>query len=238
MRIALCLHGLFNSATDSTSLGVDGYEYIKKHILSKGDVDVYYHSWEPHMIGLINDLYNPKMCLFENQKDFTPLINERGLNRLQNCPRPPFSVLSHLYSIQRAFELLDQSGEKYDIVIKSRFDLGRINRNSAEGHPTPAQFINFQTDIDKTKLYQADWLYFNQGPSDVWFYGSQDIMKPFSTIYDEFEKNMIIGSEYHQYASSIEGNEGDLSNAVIFYKWWMERNGMWKNNIKLKTTWE
>ena len=63
-------------------------------------------------------------------------------------------------------------------------------------------------------------------------------MKPFSTIYDEFEKNMIIGSEYHQYASSIEGNEGDLSNAVIFYKWWMERNGMWKNNIKLKTTWE
>jgi hypothetical protein len=63
-------------------------------------------------------------------------------------------------------------------------------------------------------------------------------MKPFSTIYDEFEANMIIGSEYHQYASSIEGNEGDLSNAVIFYKWWMERNGMWKNNIKLKTTWE
>ena len=46
MKIALCLHGLFNSTTDSSSNGDDGFEYIKENILDKGEVDVYIHSWE------------------------------------------------------------------------------------------------------------------------------------------------------------------------------------------------
>lgn len=238
MRIALCLHGLFDSATDSTSLGVDGYNYIKKHILDKGDVDVYLHSWQPQLTKVISNLYNPKLSLYEQQKDFTQLINERGLNGLQKASRPPFSVLSHIYSIQRSFELVYTSGEEYDIIIKSRFDLGRINRNSVKGHPTPAQFINFQTDIQNDKLYQADWLYFDEGPSDVWFYGSQNIMKPFSTIYDELESQFYLGSEYAKFAKGFRGVEDDLSNAVIFYKWWMIKNNLWDNTIKLKTEWE
>jgi hypothetical protein len=238
MKIALCLHGLFNSATDNTSLGVDGYEYIKKHILSKGDVDVFVHSWEEDKRDIITNLYNPKASLFEQQKDFSSLIAERGLDTLTMTSRSPQTVLSHFYSIQKSFELLDSFDEKYDIVIKSRFDLGRINRLSAQHHPTPAQFINFQTDIVNDKLYQAFWLYFDQGPSDVWFYGSQKIMKPFSTIYTELENNMIIDSKYQKFAESISGHRGDMSNAVVFYKFWMIENGMWDNNIALPTEWE
>jgi hypothetical protein len=238
MRIALCLHGLFNSATDSTSLGLDGYNYIKKHILDKGDVDVFVHSWQPELTNVISDLYNPKLALYEQQRDFTQLINERGLNGLGMASRPPFSVLSHFYSIQQAFQLLDSSNEKYDIVIKSRFDLGRINRISVQGNPTPAQFINFQTDIVNDKLYQADWSSFNEGPSDVWFYGSQSIMKPFSTIYNELEPEFIMGSDYSKFAESFRGVKDDISNAVIFYKWWMIKNNLWDNTIKLKTIWE
>jgi hypothetical protein len=238
MKIALCLHGLFNSATDDTSLGVDGYEYIKKHILSKGDVDVFVHSWEEDKHDTITNLYNPKASLFEPQKDFSELVNKKELHKLVAPSRSPQTVLSHFYSIQKSFELLDITGENYDIVIKSRFDLGRINRISAKGHPTPGQFINFQTDIVNDKLYQAFWLYFDQGPSDIWFYGSQKIMKPFSTIYDELEKNMILNSEYHKFSQSITGPHGDMSNAVIFYKWWMLHNGMWDNNIALPTDWE
>jgi hypothetical protein len=238
MKIALCLHGLFNSATDDTSLGIDGYEYIKKHILSKGDVDVFVHSWELDKKELITSLYNPKASTFEPQKDFSDLIKERGFDKLLGYPRPPQSVLSHFYSIQKVFQLLDSTNEKYDIVIKSRFDLGRINRLSAQTHPTPAQFINFQTDIVNDKLYQAFWLYFDQGPSDVWFYGSPEIMKPFSTIYNELEANMFLNSKYHKFAESISGISGDISNAVVFYKWWMMQNGMWDNNIALPTEWE
>jgi hypothetical protein len=238
MKIALCLHGLFNSATDDTSLGLDAYEYIKKHILSKGDVDVFVHSWDVDKKELIKNLYNPKLSLFEPQKDFSDLIIERQLGNLKDAPRSPQTIFSHFYSIQKSFELLDMSGESYDIVIKSRFDLSRINRDSAKHHPTPAQFINFQTDIVNDKLYQAFWLYFDQGPSDIWFYGSQQIMKPFLTIFDELAQHMILDSEYHKFAQSISGMRGDISNAVVFYKWWMINNGMWDNNIALPTEWE
>ena len=44
MKIALCLHGMFDSSMDTTSNGLDGFAHIKKHILDKGDVDVFIHS--------------------------------------------------------------------------------------------------------------------------------------------------------------------------------------------------
>ena len=47
------LHGLFDSNYDSTSNGFDGHEHIKKHILEKGDVDVFIHSWEVDKKDLI-----------------------------------------------------------------------------------------------------------------------------------------------------------------------------------------
>jgi len=43
MKVALCLHGLFDSITDGNSKGIDGYNHIKKHILDKVDTDVFVH---------------------------------------------------------------------------------------------------------------------------------------------------------------------------------------------------
>ena len=34
-KVALCLHGYFNSKTDGNSLGEDGFEHLKKNVLSK-----------------------------------------------------------------------------------------------------------------------------------------------------------------------------------------------------------
>jgi len=118
MKIALCLHGLFNSTTDYTSNGLDGFEYISKNILTKGDVDVYIHSWE---VGKENDivrLYKPKSSTFEQQKDFSHIIEARGLHTLSETPRPITSVVSHIYSVTEAVKLALHSGFHYDIVIK------------------------------------------------------------------------------------------------------------------------
>ena len=79
MKVALCLHGLFSSTTDSTSNGYDGYDHIKKHILDVVDTDVFVHSWELPMMDTISKLYNPTLSIFEGQKDFSNLIEERGL---------------------------------------------------------------------------------------------------------------------------------------------------------------
>ena len=56
MKIALCLSGYFNSSRDKNSLGIDGYEHIKKHILDGNDVDIYIHSWDLHNQGIIEKI--------------------------------------------------------------------------------------------------------------------------------------------------------------------------------------
>jgi hypothetical protein len=240
MKIALCLHGLFDSLYDSTSKGMDGYIYIKKHILDIYNPDVFVHSWEVNKSQEIIDLYKPKANIFEEQIDFSKIIKERGLDKLQNCPRPPFIVLSHFYSVNKTIKLAFDS-DNYDIIIKSRFDLGRINRQTSGpglNNPYPVQCINFYTDIDEDKLYLANWNHFAMGPADMWFYGSGEIMKNFITLYDDLLKNFYINSEYHKFATSIEGNSGDLSNSIAFYKYWMIQNGLWNNLKKLDTKWE
>lgn len=241
MKVALCLHGLFDSITDGNSKGIDGYNHIKKHILDKVDTDVFVHSWEIEKLNKITELYNPKSSLFEGQKDFSSVINKNKLNTLQSPPRPPQSVLSHLYSVSQSIKLALESEVEYDIIIKARFDLGRINRNTSgpgKGNPYPVQCINFQTDIEKDKIYMANWQHFHMGPADMWFYGSTDVMKNFTTLYQSLEKNMRVDSEFHQFAHQIENNPNDLSNAIAFYKWWMIKNGLWNKRINLDTIWE
>ena len=241
MKIALCLHGLFDSTQDSTSNGLDGREYIQKHIMDRGDVDVFIHSWDLEKRGLIEAMYQPKKAIFEPQKDFSELIKERGLDKLEGCPRSPQSVLSHLYSVSEVMKLPFQTNQRYDVVVKARFDLGRINRNTSGpglGNPYPVQCINFNPNVEADKLYNANWNHFHMGPADMWFYGSETVMNNFKNLYQSLEEQMVIDSDFHHFATQIEGNSGDISNAIAFYKWWMIQNGLWNSRINLNTIWE
>jgi hypothetical protein len=241
MKIALCLHGLFDSFTDSTSKGVDGYNYIKKHILDGNDVDVFVHSWEPYKKFEIVKLYNPKNTIFEEQINFKEITDSRGLNNLKRTPRPPERVLSHLYSVTKSIILAIEDDTKYDIIIKSRFDLGRINRNTSgpnKHNPYPVQCINFKKDIDVNKIYMANWNHFHMGPADMWFYGSERVMSNFKDLYTVLLNQYYIGSEFHKFSNNIENHEGNLCNAIAFYKYWMVSNGLWDNKEVLDTKWE
>jgi len=236
------LHGLFNSTQDKNSDGFNGYIYIKNNILNKFDTDVFIHSWEPDKQKLLEILYQPKSAIYEPQRHFSDLIKERGLDKLNGCPRSPQSVLSHLYSVTKAMELPYQTNERYDVVIKARFDLGRINRRTSGPQnpqfPYPVQCINFNPNIESDKIYMADWNQFHMGPADMWFYGSEQTMNHFKNLYQTLEEQMVIGSDFHKFAIGIENNEGDLSNSIAFYKWWMIQNGLWENRINLETQWE
>jgi hypothetical protein len=77
-------------------------------------------------------------------------------------------------------------------------------------------------------------VYTHTDVSDLWpmFFGE------FTTLYDFLEQSMYIDSEFHNFATSIENNRGDLSNSIAFYKWWMVNNKLWDNRINLDTTWE
>jgi len=232
IKVGLCLHGLFNSTTDSNSLGINGYEYIKKHILDLYDTDVYIHSWETDKAEMIESMYRPKGAIFEKQIDFTEFINKKQLNLLENPPRSPQSILSHFYSIQKSFEqLYSKSNKIYDVVIKARFDLGQINRITS-----PYNVECIQIDLNNlNKMNMANWpdrWMLNEGPADMWFYSNFENMKSFSTIYNSIENYMTIGTPFSDDVSNRLGIQ-NISNASVLYKKFFEDNNFWDNRNQI-----
>jgi hypothetical protein len=159
MKIALCLSGYFNSSKDKNSLGVDGFKYIKKNILNLGyDCDVFIHSWDLKNQSTIIKLYERYIIAsyFEKQKDFYDLFSKNGLDKFDIHGTPFYNSFSQFYSVQKSFELMINSGISYDCVIKSRFDLGRINRSTSgpgKLNPFPVQCINFNPNYDLNNIY-------------------------------------------------------------------------------------
>ena len=244
MKIALCLSGYFNSSRDKNSLGIDGYEHIKKHILDGNDVDIYIHSWDLHNQGIIEKIYGHliKSSIFEAQIDFKPNFIKNGLNNfpIHYGATPFWNVFSQYYSVQKSFELMINYNVYYDCVIKSRFDLGRINRNTSGPHnlqnPYPVQCINFDLNLDMTKFYMANWQYLEtEGPADMWFYSNKENMSNFSKIYDILSNDIKINSEYQKWAGS---NDGGMVNTIKCWKWFLLKTNLWHKKIALETKWE
>jgi hypothetical protein len=244
MKIALCLSGYFNSSRDTTSLGIDGFHHIKKHILTGNDVDVYIHTWDTENVVHINELYSSwiKNCIVESQIDFKPLFIKNGLDTLSiESGRAPFwNVFSQYYSVQKSFELMMQSNIEYDCVIKARFDLGRINRSSSGPHnpsnPYAVQCINFNPSFDMNYVYMADWQYLNtEGPADMWFYSNKKNMSNFASIFDILSNDIKINSEYQAWAGEADGG---VVNTIKGWKWFMIKAGLWDKKFVLPTYWE
>jgi len=244
MKIALCLHGYFDSQRDANSKGLDGFNHIKKHILDGNNVDIFIHSWDLPNKEKIISLYENWIidAAFEEQIDFVPLCRENGLDhRTLDSGRTHFkNVFSQFYSVQRAFELMLESGLQYDCVIKARFDLGRINRLTSgpqsPQNPYPVQCINFDPTLPMDKFYMADWQYFEtEGPADMWFYSSQENMEAFAGIYDALKADLRIDSPFEEWAGP---NDGGMMNSIKALKWFFIQNGLWDKKQPLNTTWE
>ena len=131
MKIALCLSG----QPRNYELG---YQELKKWFLDKYDIDVYLHAWkytsnietghnftasktysftEQDYQNLL-ELYKPKSWIFQYPIPFDDTdIRGVPLNyKLSN-------ILSAAYSIRTCFNLLNNFDTKYDLVIRTRFDL-------------------------------------------------------------------------------------------------------------------
>jgi hypothetical protein len=293
MRIALCLSGYFSSLKDTSSLGEDGYAYIQKHIFKYREegheIDVFLHNWEPQLKEVLIKLYAPKKYIIEPQINFDTIADEHKISRRFLDPRGalgswtinssrgsgyvgPERILSQYYSIQRSFELKKQYEEennfKYDCVIKSRFDLGRINRNTSgpgNNNAWPCQCIDFNPDYDMSKFYQVYWDLFNEGPADMWFYSNSENMDCFAHLYDKaLTEYLQLGSDYAAAVTTgwPESSAGQyrtnellkppekratnlhkypphmVVNAILLMKWFLIDHGQWENSELLKTEWE
>jgi len=239
-KVAICLHGYFDSQQDGESKGLDGYQHLLDRVYSKCKPDVFIHSWQPDLAEEINNIYKPKAFLYQPQIDFSAHVEELGLNVLQEAKPPlrrtPETIMSHFYSVQQAFELCYQTGVEYDIIIKSRFDIGRINRNPDS---TPVQCITFDPDLDMNTIKMADWELFDQGPADMWFYGGKSVMMPFTSIFTNLTQAFYLESNFHKWVQNQSCfRVDDLSNAVAFYHWWFKNNNLWDNKESLKCEFE
>lgn len=245
MKIALCLHGLLDSTTDNTSKGTDGYHHIYNNILKHNDVDIYIHSWEVGKEDQIKNMYGNWIVdiQVEQQIDFKPHIQA---NQISNyCPHRPtyefWKTFSHFYSIAQCFKLVPDN-KKYDIVIKSRFDLGRINRNTSGPHnpqnPYAVQCINFDPTLDMSYLYMAkyqDHYYEREGPPDMWFYSNQENMSNFKNLFNIIERDVRVGSEFEMWAGK---SDGGIQNAIKMWKWFFISTGLWGKRKLLESKWE
>ena len=83
MKIALCLYGLQGNLKgksgsfdilpeDKSNINTIelAYYYWNKYFLSKYDIDIYIHSWEPKLKKELIKLYKPIKYKFEEQKIF------------------------------------------------------------------------------------------------------------------------------------------------------------------------
>lgn len=244
-KIALCLSGYFDSPTDKTSKGMDGFDYINKKILSKNEnVDVFIHSWDLKNEKIIKDLYKPKYFIFEKQKDFSKkelsFYKDIHWDRVLDVHR----LLSIAYSISKSIELACNKNN-YDIIIRTRFDLGRTNRNYS-GIPLitfnpfsinrnfwrnryPIQCINFDKSLDMEYYYFAAWDKDDEGPADMWWYSSEKNMKLFSEFYDFANNQLSLGSEYM--------TKFEKPNYVYLLKLFMLKKNIWSKKKNLKTVW-
>lgn len=122
MKIALCFYGQPRSVEN-------GYQYFKKFILDKHDVDIYAHLWEHANINAFFDLYSPITYKVEKQINF---IVPEGIYGIQPWhgehafTTHAFNSISQAYSYYECNKLRNSYSSKhninYDLIIKARTD--------------------------------------------------------------------------------------------------------------------
>ena len=120
-KLALCLSGQPRSYKKA-------YDYIKRNLLDQYDVDVYIHAWRPvgsklFVFDDIQSMYHPVQFVME---DGLPESTNSDLF-VPNASHPANFCTSMFYSIHRSdnYRIRNEtsSNNKYDFIIRSRFDL-------------------------------------------------------------------------------------------------------------------
>lgn len=139
MKVALLLTGLPRKVED-------GYNSTWKHIIENYDTDVYLHAWKDEEWELVTQIY-PTAKSFQVQEPFKFTKYKEGI-RLPHTdksrPLPQYDVMScfrqlpMFYSWQMGYKPLYDTMVEYDVVIRSRYDLGI---------PSPIQLSNFDMNM-------------------------------------------------------------------------------------------
>lgn len=223
-KIAVCLHGYYGtlSVGDFTT-SKKGFEHIKS--VFGNNVDFYVHCWQPEMTSQVEEMYQPLDSHFEKQINFKEIMGLEGISQEyidEGFPRnltmyknATFErILSFYYSRCESLKMALKSAKKYDWIVTTRFDI------SARGGDM-VNNIRFISESDPSFLHTADWNQKNAGYGDMWFYGGEETMKSYSSIYgqalEDFKRDSLYQETLTQgWPYSLEYNENDHSDIRQF----------------------
>lgn len=215
MKVALCYHGIakgYNFKNGGLPVGYEHeFDLVNKNLIEynkEHSFDIYLHSWSLEYEKEIVAKMSPKKYLFEPSKEFKKpsifkLVKEKvkkSLGKGYEVQRMN-NIYSRWYSYKKVCDLVEQSNEKYDLVIVTRFDM--------------CLFRQFNiSELDSSNFYSGDWITYykdgvelleekydskdaslervskgypfdNEGFQDFFFISSQEYMiNKFSTIFN------------------------------------------------------
>ena len=127
MKVALLLSGLARKVEE-------GYNATWRHLIDNYDVDIYLHAWKDEEWEKVSQLYpNAKSTHIQEPFKFTKY--KEGIKLPHNDtsrPLPQYDVMScfrqfpMVYSWQNVYQQMNDTQIEYDVVIRSRYDLGML----------------------------------------------------------------------------------------------------------------
>jgi hypothetical protein len=198
-----------------------GFKELKRWFLDRYDIDVYLHAWQDkqfykydffnesklkHVYNVeentyqnLVDWYQPKDYLFEKTIKFDATELKGRHNQRLN------SQMGMWMSLKRAWDLLEKSGIKYDLVIKTRYDLLWTHR--------VAETCVFLEDI--TQINPESVNYFEYPPhwkmadqlNDTFAVGGYDVMKVYHNVFPQMLRTIFVDPEYYHFYYDMFVNE-------------------------------
>jgi len=245
MKVAVCISGQPRNYEK-------GFSELKKWFLDRYDCDVYIHAWKDTKSSVqtshkfasnksytfteedyskILELYQPKdYCFqlpipFDNHDIRGPILGYK-LNDL----------LSAGYSRQACYNLVEESQIKYDLVIRTRFDLEFTDYISPE-----CQFLKDITVLNLDQLHVFEYPLIDGNPTriseidDLFAISSPEIMKVYSTYFSHIISYVYINEQYWEWLCSVVSDVPDKIVAESLLKYHIISNNIDINYVSSLT---
>jgi hypothetical protein len=169
----------------------EGYNSLKRNLYDFESYDIFIHTWE----GPLNkdcELYKPKKILIEPQKTVVPSIVKEYSNA-------HFIHFSMFYTMRESLRLKQEyekeNNFKYDLVIRTRFDIGLETAIQPE-HYDLKQGV-YSPDVCGNPAVISDWFNFSDSKT--------------IDLYGEIYDNIV---EYHKKGVMITSGEEIITHML------------------------
>jgi hypothetical protein len=219
MRIALMLTGLARKVQE-------GYDRYWKHIINNHDVDLYLHGWYSKPDGITNNedsddvlrvysKHGPKYLYIQNPFPFTEYregISSIRQDKKNSNPSTEFDVYGNFrcfpmfYSWESTYKQIQNSGAKYQCVIRSRYDIS--------GKPLDL----YKIDLEKINVASNHWKGYDICDDNLLITNQQISDKIFSNIFVDIV-------DYHKKTLTLDVPEKNFTD-------YLKRNNLHQITVK------